>query len=476
MKGKRTEKDYEALINTANGIIWEVDAKTFQFLFVSKQAESLFGYPVNQWLKKGFWEDHIHPDDRDAAVAYCVKCTREKISHRFEYRMLTADGSAVWVEDKVAVIVENNIPVLLRGIMTIITERKASEKSMAESEQRYRNFFEQNLAGVYQTTASGLILNCNKAFALMLGYSSPKELLQKNASEFYFSAADHEQFISQLRKKKKLYNYEKILKCKDGTPLFVIENISLRADSVTREEYCDGVMINLSERIQAEEKAIRDKALKLKEIAEAVIMAEENLRSEIGREMHDNVTQLLGTSLLYTTMAKEKKQNQYDCLENSSKYTRAAIDEIRKFSKTLITPVFNKAGLIDSIKELISDIMEAHSIKIVLQSNNFSEENLNEKFKLNLFRIVQEQVNNTLKHAKAPMVEIIFAETTEHLTLLIADNGIGFEISMKKKGVGLSNINSRAELYKGEVKITTAPGQGCSLQIVFIKSGLILNS
>lgn len=472
----KSAQHYEALINTANGIIWEVDARTFQFVFVSKQAEDLFGYSVQQWISEpAFWKDHIHPNDREAAMAYCIRCTNEKRAHQFEYRMIASNGNTIWVEDRVSVIVENNVPVLLRGIMIDITQRKEAARTLAENEQRYRNFFEQNLAGVYQTTTSGLILNCNEAFAKMLKYNSARELMQKNAYEFYFSDNYRDEFINQLRERKKLYNFEIVLKCKDASALHVIQNVSLRTDADTGEEYCEGVIIDISERKLAEETAVWEKTQKLKEITEAVITAEENLRSEIGRELHDNVAQLLGTTLLYINMAKTDETNGEGILNSSSTYTMSAIEEIRKLSKTLITPLIKEIGYTESINDMIEDIMLVHPVKIFFTTKDFQEEKLNEKFKLNLFRIVQEQINNTLKHAKAGVIEIKVEEMNDHLWVSISDDGVGFDTSKRKKGVGLSNIDSRTKLYNGVININSAPAEGCSLSLDFKKSDLILN-
>ncbi|MEO6723461.1 MAG: PAS domain S-box protein, partial [Ferruginibacter sp.] len=133
-----------------------------------------------------------------------------------------------------------------------ISERKKSEKLVIDSERRYRTLFEQNLAGVYQTTASGEIITCNNAFAKMLGYNSPLDLLHTNAVDLYFTPGDREDFIATLRIEKKLYNYEVMLKCKDGSTLHILENISLFQDPFTGKEICDGIIIDITERKKAE--------------------------------------------------------------------------------------------------------------------------------------------------------------------------------------------------------------------------------
>ena len=137
--------------------------------------------------------------------------------------------------------------------------------------------------------------------------------------------------------------------------------------------------------------------------------------------------------------------------------------------------MIKEIGLTDIIKDLVDDIMLVHPVQIKFDSGGFSDDILNEKFKLNFFRIVQEQLNNTLKHAHAGLIKINIGQTNDKLCLCISDNGVGFDTTKRKKGVGISNIFSRAELYKGDVKLISEPGKGCSLTITFIKSELLLN-
>ena len=129
---KAAKERSETLINTIEGIVWEADATTFEFTFVSKQAEQFLGYQCEQWLKQPtFWKDHIHPDDRDRTVSYYVSCTEQMLDHDFEYRMIAADGQEVWLRDIVTVMVENNAPKTLRGIMVDITAQKQAEERVA---------------------------------------------------------------------------------------------------------------------------------------------------------------------------------------------------------------------------------------------------------------------------------------------------------------------------------------------------------
>jgi diguanylate cyclase (GGDEF)-like protein/PAS domain S-box-containing protein len=128
---EHTRKKYESLVNTIEGIVWEVELLDFRFSFVSEQAERVLGYPLRAWLdESNFWKDHIHPDDRDRAIAYRQQQTSAMRAHQFDYRMLAADGRTVWMRDYVSVVVENGRPVKLQGVMVDITEPKLQEQKI----------------------------------------------------------------------------------------------------------------------------------------------------------------------------------------------------------------------------------------------------------------------------------------------------------------------------------------------------------
>lgn len=128
-QARRVAERYEDLMHTVDGIVWEADAATFRFTVVSRQAERLLGYPVEQWINEpNFWVTHLHPEDRDWAPAFCMEAVREKRNHQFEYRMLAAYGRAVWLRDYVTVVAEEGRPVILRGVMVDITDRKQAER------------------------------------------------------------------------------------------------------------------------------------------------------------------------------------------------------------------------------------------------------------------------------------------------------------------------------------------------------------
>jgi len=135
------QQRFRDLVNSAQGIVWEADAATCQFSFVSDQAERILGYPTARWLSEPtFWKDHLHPDDREWAASFFEQAITKKREHDFEYRMIAADGSVVWLRDLVTVVLEGDHPARLRGVMVDITGRKR-----AEQERQARRWFVESM-------------------------------------------------------------------------------------------------------------------------------------------------------------------------------------------------------------------------------------------------------------------------------------------------------------------------------------------
>jgi signal transduction histidine kinase len=111
--------------------------------------------------------------------------------------------------------------------------------------------------------------------------------------------------------------------------------------------------------------------------------------------------------------------------------------------------------------------MEIHPLKIYFTQDRLIESRLNNRLKLNIFRIIQEQLNNILKYAKASVINIGVSQNKKSTILYISDNGIGFNLTKKTEGIGIKNIRNRAKIYKGNANFTTEPGKGCVLTVAF---------
>jgi PAS domain S-box-containing protein len=173
----RTTSEYARLLNSLGGIVWEADAETWQFLFVSEQAEAILGYPVRQWLEEpDFWRRHIHPDDVDRCVRLCLEATRYHRDHTFDYRVIAADGRLVWLRDTVAVSPTADGRRTIRGFMADITEQKAAEDAALRSHRLFRALLENSYDSIALVSAAGRTVYQSPALTRQLGYS-PEEFV-----------------------------------------------------------------------------------------------------------------------------------------------------------------------------------------------------------------------------------------------------------------------------------------------------------
>ncbi len=227
-----------------------------------------------------------------------------------------------------------------------------------------------------------------------------------------------------------------------------------------------GATQDITTRKLAEMQLVEERLTRQKEITYAVLKAQENERTGIAKELHDNMNQVLGAAKLYIEMAKTDEENRDMCLEKSSAYVLQVIEEIRRLSKTLATPGMHFIGVVESIRDLVDDLVTVHALKIEFQENGIGVEELDEELQLNIFRIVQEQTNNILKHAKATHAHIALTKLPGKISLVISDNGEGCDMAKTKKGMGNIHIRSRAELFHGKTSIVSKPGEGYTLKVV----------
>jgi PAS domain S-box-containing protein len=234
-----------------------------------------------------------------------------------------------------------------------------------------------------------------------------------------------------------------------------------------------GATQDITAKILLENKLVQERQTSQREITAAVLTAQENERATIGRELHDNLGQILAVAKLYMQMAQRLGSNSQTYIEKSCDLIVNVMEEIRKISKALVIPDINIIGLFDNIKNLIKDLSIIHPIKIEFQNDGIDEKDLDEKLQVAIFRIIQEQLNNILKHAKASRAIINLSRQENEAILLISDNGMGCDIVKEKKGVGIINITSRADLYNGTVTIISKPGEGYALNVVLPLNVLI---
>jgi PAS domain S-box-containing protein len=149
----------------------------------------------------------------------------------------------------------------LRRLPYAINNLVSKYRLEIQDDQKFGYLFDQNLAGLYTSSVKGELLQCNTAFATMLGYDDPEELIGIQVVELYLVASDRSAFLKDLRKHRKLNNYESILVRKDGSPCYLLENIHLTTDALTGEEICQGIMINVTQLVLTKQNITRARTM-----------------------------------------------------------------------------------------------------------------------------------------------------------------------------------------------------------------------
>jgi signal transduction histidine kinase len=206
--------------------------------------------------------------------------------------------------------------------------------------------------------------------------------------------------------------------------------------------------------------------------AEAIIRAQQEERARLGHELHDNVNQILASAQLFLGQLEPDSGEFRQVKTRTSEILTMAIEEIRCLSREMVMPDFKDIGLTGSIRQLVGDLQYCKPFEIrFLHDNRKSIESLDDHRKITLFRIVQEQIKNIIKYARAKHVVIDLQGCENHARLEIADDGKGFDPATTRHGLGLSNIYERTKLYHGEVALETAPGRGCTLIVHLPREG-----
>lgn len=462
-----SEKRFRSLVQNGSDMIKILDENGV-FIFSSPSVEKVLGFSQDAILGKSAF-DFIHPDDFQNILNH-FEIIKKTDYHEIPYfRFKNIHGEWRWLETKLTNLLADPA---VHGIVSNsrdVTEKKKAEEAILASEERYRNLFFNNPMSIYIWDIHTLeILEVNDTAQKEYEYSrdeflslNMKDLRKKENVEQYllfvenFKKAGPETIMQGVWKHRK----------KSGEEMTM--EIYLQKISFKGRQAVLALSNNIEEKIRLENKLAEEREAKQKEITEAVIRVQEKERYEISRELHDNVNQQLTVAMMYIATAEKGANNAEALLKQSSGFIYNAIEEIRKLSKALVTPLIKDFGLCKAIEGLLEDIQPANnSIHFDFFCENFYEEDIHYEFKLSIYRIVQEQLNNILKHAKAKEV-VIELYRDEVIRLSVNDDGVGFDTKKKRKGIGIHNIQTRVGLYGGKITIHSEPGQGCQLRLEF---------
>ncbi len=245
----------------------------------------------------------------------------------------------------------------------------------------------------------------------------------------------------------------------------VIANEELTFQNTEKENRAAELVIANKELIsQNREKENRAAELvTTKKITRAVTRGQEIERNYIGLELHDNINQLLAGTKMHLSSAGKRNNELKQLIKYPIELIDSSIQEIRILCQRLVTPNVD-VNLQQLIEDLLSKMMHRSSIH---RDINFEihDDILCNDLKLNIYRIVQEQINNILKYADAKKVTILLKVKDKMISLFIEDDGKGFDVNARRDGIGISNMKSRVESFSGTVSISSISGKGCKIMI-----------
>jgi two-component system sensor histidine kinase UhpB len=357
----------------------------------------------------------------------------------------------------------------LVGISRDITDRKNIEESLRLSNERFNIVSKATNDAIWDWDLKTGHVFWNDGIYTLFGYPQNEIIANNKWWEQHIHPEDHERVVSKITRHIETgiesWHDEYRFISADGTIKNVFDRGFILTGNDQKPYRMIGAMMDITERKKLQDELAAQSIARQKQVTEATIMAQEKERAEIGRELHDNINQILTTTKMYLDMAITEEDIREELMLKSHQNISSAIEEIRSLSKSLVPPSLGDIGIKEAISEMINNLNVSQKIDIRLRTSGIVKSTIPGNIQLMVFRIVQEQVSNIIKHSKATEAEIKLAVAKNELTVTITDNGTGFEPKKRMKGIGLMNITSRAEVHNGKVEIVSSPGNGCTLRI-----------
>jgi PAS domain S-box-containing protein len=453
-----SEEKYRQIVETANDGIWIVD-KNAVTTFVNDRMAQMLGYTVSEMQGKELFD---FADNEWADISrHNLENRSNGVAEVFDFKYLKKDGQHIWAKVSTAPMFKNGEYAGSLAMITDITDRKEAEEKVLETLDRYDSVIKATQETIYDFDVRNSTILYNQGMTEVFGFPPDQientvEWTRKN-----IHPTDLKRFQEVLNGKMitgdTVLRAEGRYRCADGSYKDVVVRGYLKYNEEGRPVRITGSMQDVT--------SVREQELL---IEKAVNDTQERERQQMGMELHDNVNQILSASLLYLGKLKEnfgKDEKVNDDFDTIDRYLREAVDEIRKLSHQLAPVSIKDVALKYVFEDLIETINVYDRYKVTLQIDNIDYNIVPADFKINLYRILQEQLNNIEKYSKATEVKISLKKEGDIIRFIIADNGIGFDPAKRTTGIGLENIRRRSKLLFGELEIRSAEGEGCEINI-----------
>lgn len=470
----QSEKFYRGLVADSLDGILLMDEQGM-VTYVSPSVKLILGFdPLEAIGKWGF--DFVHPEDRAIAVeAFQLEKADSSVMKYVVIRLLKKNGEWLWCMCRAHNLLSKSY---VNGVAIYFhddTLRKTATEALKQSEQRFRNLVSELQVGIILQNAEGKIMMSNDAMYKMLSLSE-HDLLGKRIWEA-FPDTVHEDMGPYIKEERPSYVSIHTKKAisdvvmgvkhpKTEKYIWLLVNAHPILDHEGNVQTIICSFTDITERRKLEQKLLSEQLVHQRLLTQATIDSQEKERREIGKELHDNIGQRLTTIKLYLDLAHASAdETTAEMISLSQRNISDVINEIRSLCRSLIPSSLNDLGLVECINDLIISVSRAQAVHIEFYHSQFNESLLPENQKLMVFRIIQEQLNNIVKHSDATKVLINIFNKGEVMTLDINDNGKGFDTSTVRRGLGLTNMKNRAELLGGSFTLVSSPGKGTTVKV-----------
>lgn len=466
---KQSEEKYRAIFYNTPVPKWTYDFETLRFLEVNDAAVAHYGYTREEFLNMTIRD--IRPaEDLDQLSRDLRRIEKEPDIRKGRWRHVKKDGEVIIVETTAYFIRYNEKKVrmvIVRDVTEIVRQEKEKE------------FASNNLAALINNTTDLMwsvdrnlnLITSNEAFQVaaqsIIGrrlangdsvmHPDFKPELLEAFHERYQRALAGESFKVIERFDDPVHFWSEISfhPIRDGNE--VVGTACFSRD-ITDQKKAEQDLRKL------EKKLSWQKVQAQKKTTLAILAGQEKERNLIGRELHDNINQILASARLYLSTLASQNEELRNMMTYPMQLIESSVQEIRSLTRGYVAPLCN-LDLCEQVQSLLSNVEETTNIRTSL-IYQLREMEMSANLKLNLYRIIQEQINNILKHAGASTIKVTIGKCLNYLSIVIIDDGKGFDTRKKRKGIGVSNMINRVELFNGELNIESEPGKGCKVYIV----------
>jgi PAS domain S-box-containing protein len=419
------------------------------------------GFTVEEVQARGGWLVLIHPDDRPRAQEGIGPLLLSGRGDAFELRIVTKQGATRWIRFSGRVVGElgPGRAARLVGAVQDVTERKAAEEALRESEERLRRFFEATVEGI-AIHEDGVIVDANQSLADMFGYPLA-ELLGRHILDLAAPESRDEVRRHLLAGDER--PYEATGRRRDGST-FPGE---IRGKTITHRGRTARVAVlrDITRRKQAKEK-LREYAQRLQGLSRRLLEVQEQERRHLARELHDEIGQVLtGLRLTLERNRRLPADELRASLAETQEFVRELTAQVRDLSLRLRPTMLDDFGLLAALLWHFERYTAQTGVRVSVEHRGL-ERRLAPEVETAGYRIIQEALTNVARHAGvAACVARVWLDKGV-LYLQVEDGGRGFDaerVLRRDRSTGLSGMQERVELLGGRFTVESGPGQGTRL-------------